>query len=45
MFVAQALTDRRQAYPILDERRRVAMAELVQGALDISLGAVSAQRA
>ncbi len=41
MLVAEALTDSRQAHPVLHQRRRVAVAGLVQGALDTRLGTVA----
>jgi hypothetical protein len=40
VLVAEALADCCQAYTILDEGRRVAMAELMQTTLDAYLGTV-----
>ena len=40
VFVAKALADGRQAHPVLNQGGRVAVAELVQGAVNADLGAV-----
>lgn len=40
MLVVEALADGRQAHSILNECGRMAMAELVQGAVNTSLGTV-----